>query len=262
MLPLDLALVRHGQSEGNAAIQKAKKGDSSDFTSEFLDRHTTHLHLTALGRKQAGLTGRWLKDNNLESFDRYYVSEYRRAIETAALLKLKGANWKIDAQLRERDHGLLDLFSPQENIEKFAEYFRLIMTHRFYGARPAGESIADVCNRLRSNIVGALHQGSENQRVIIVAHGEVLQAFRIIFEHQLADEFHRMTEEESRSFKIGNGQVIHYSRINPTDPKDVQDTFSWVRSVNPFDPTYAGHDWREIKLRSYSNRELLALVRK
>lgn len=262
MLPLDLVLVRHGQSDGNVAIQKARIGDDSDFSPDFLGKHTTHWRLTDRGRTQARLAGLWLKQNNLSRFNCYYVSEYRRAIETAALLGLRGAKWRVDAQLRERDHGLLDIFPPKERAGKFSEYFRLMKTHRFYSATPAGESIADVCNRLRSNIIGALRQSSEDQRVIVVAHGEVLQAFRIIFEHLLADEFHQISIIEPRSFKIGNGQVIHYSRVNPANAKDVQTSFSWVRSVNPFDSSYAGHDWRAIKHRRFSNKELLTLIKK
>ncbi len=38
-----------------------------------------------------------MKENIAERFDRYYCSEYTRAMETAALLDMKGAKWFVGA---------------------------------------------------------------------------------------------------------------------------------------------------------------------
>jgi phosphohistidine phosphatase SixA len=46
---------------------------------------------------QAEIAGKWVKENIAERFDRYYCSEYTRAMETASLLDMKGAKWFVGA---------------------------------------------------------------------------------------------------------------------------------------------------------------------
>lgn len=78
-LPLDLILVRHGQSEGNAAKRLSEKGDHSAYSETFLKRHSGSYRLTALGREQAIKTGLWMiepffwRPPNGESFMELYL---------------------------------------------------------------------------------------------------------------------------------------------------------------------------------------------
>lgn len=260
MLPLDLVLVRHGESEGNVANKRSRAGDDSDFTTDFLNRHSAKLRLTNKGRDQAKAAGRWLKDNKLDKFDRHYVSEYARAMETAALLDLPDALWYTDFQLRERDHGLADIVSDQVRQAEFAEHMRLRKVHLFYAPWPDGESMAEVCDRLRGNTISTLHREMANKRVVIVSHGDIMRAFRVIFERMPADIYHQLDKEEPKHFKIGNGQILHYTRANPNNPTHVLPYLGWVRSVNPYEPEFAGHDWRPIERKKYTNAELLALA--
>jgi NAD+ kinase len=260
MLPLDLVLVRHGESEGNVAIRRSRQGDNSDFTSDYLNRHSAKLRLTDKGRKQATASGEWLKKQGLAYFDRHYVSEYTRAIETAALLDLPDARWYMDFQLRERDHGRVDTVPDNVRREQFAEYLRIRKMQLFYAPWPDGESMAEVCDRLRNNIIGTLHREMSNKRVIIVSHGDIMRAFRVIFERMTADMYHAIDTEDPPDFKIGNGQILHYTRIDPADPKHILPHLGWVRSINPFDPAYAGHDWKKIVRKQYTNVELMALA--
>ena len=51
-LPLDLVLVRHGESEGNVAQEWSKLGDDSLWTEEFRQRHSSRYRLTLKGREQ------------------------------------------------------------------------------------------------------------------------------------------------------------------------------------------------------------------
>jgi len=122
MLPLNLVIVRHGESEGNIANRRSRKGDNSDFTPEFLNRHSTKLRLTDKGKVQAKMAGDWLKSQGLDRFDGYYVSEYTRAVETAALLDLPDADWNMDFQLRERDHGQVDMLAVGEGRDTYFLY--------------------------------------------------------------------------------------------------------------------------------------------
>lgn len=260
MFPKDLVLVRHGQSEGNVAVARSREGDHRDYTAEFVNRHSGHFRLTTRGQEQARVTGEWLKANGLGAFDHYYVSEYARAVETAARLDLPNAQWYVDFQIRERDHGLADVVRSDELHTRFAEHHRLRATQLFYTPWPDGESMAQVCDRLRGNIVTTLHRECADKRVIIVSHGDVMRAFRVIFERMLAIHYHAIDIENPKHFKIGNGQVIHYTRVNPEDAADVRPYFGWVRSVNPPDPSYGGHGWQSIGRQSFSNQALLALA--
>src|SRR4051812_7084854 len=120
-MPIDLVLVRHGESEGNVAHNSSKAGDHSYFTPEFLGRPSSKWRLTDRGQEQARLAGKWIRDNLGEPFDRHYVAEFLRAMETAAHLGLAGAVWYCDFYLRERDWGRLGVISYEERSKRFAE---------------------------------------------------------------------------------------------------------------------------------------------
>src|SRR3989338_3802754 len=118
-LPLNLTLIRHGESEGNLAQRASKKGDESLWLSPgFSNRYTSNYRLTSKGRDQAKKSGRWLLANFPElsltpssgpetnARIRYYCSEYIRAQETAANLGLPHAQWTVSFALREREKGV------------------------------------------------------------------------------------------------------------------------------------------------------------
>ena len=117
MLPLDVFIVRHCESEGNSALGKFEKNNLVAFTPEFLQRHNSHFRLTDKGKEQCLAVGawckEWLKEKNLPHFDGHFVSTHVRALETAALLDLPDAEWEQDFQLRERDVGLWGAMSDQ-----------------------------------------------------------------------------------------------------------------------------------------------------
>eukprot|EP01027_Heterolobosea_sp_BB2_P011606 GEZU01016896.1.p1 GENE.GEZU01016896.1~~GEZU01016896.1.p1 ORF type:complete len:206 (+),score=45.70 GEZU01016896.1:98-715(+) len=117
--PYELILVRHGESEGNKAVAKSKNGDLSSYTKYFKSKHSSAYRLTKLGVEQAKISGQWLRENISEVYDRFYTSEYVRAMETAALLDIHGAQWLTEIVLRERDKGLLDNTSWEERFEKY-----------------------------------------------------------------------------------------------------------------------------------------------
>src|SRR5438046_19770 len=107
-MPLELILVRHGQSEQNLASHFAKQGDPSMYTEAFRARDVSQHRLTATGRRQAERAGKWLRENGLARFDRRYTSTYVRALETAGLLGLDGPDWMQEPMLREREWGEFD----------------------------------------------------------------------------------------------------------------------------------------------------------
>ena len=156
-MPLNLVLVRHGESEGNVATGRSKAGDHSDYRGEFMTRHNSLWRLTDKGIWQAKNAGEWIRENIGTDFGRYYTSEFLRAMETAHYLQLPEASWYVDFNLRERDWGVFDHMSREDRERKFAESLKSRKIDGFYWRPPNGESMADLT--LRQNRVNdTLHR--------------------------------------------------------------------------------------------------------
>lgn len=258
-MPIDLVLVRHGQSEGNLANELSRHGDHSLFTPEFLARHSSTWRLTDRGIRQAQAAGLWIWHNNLDPFDRYYTSEYARAIETAANLELPGALWYIEPYLRERDYGKLDVMRDDLRQKKYKYYLEQRKNNPFFSIPPNGESMVTVCLRI-DRVLNTLHRECSDKRVIIVCHGEVIEAFRIRLERLTEEKYKAHVNSEDQKEKIYNGQIFHYTRRDPATGK-LAPHANWVRTIRPLDPDFP-IDWREIKRPKYTNEDLLDIVNK
>lgn len=175
-MPRLLVLVRHGKSEGNIAKKRSKEGDDTAYKKlEIANRHTSHFRLVDEGRKQAKLSGEWIKENLASIFDRYYVSQYHRAMETAAYLDLPNAEWYTDLNLRERDWGNMDIMDEEERHRQFSKNVRGQSINPLFWRPTNGESIAQVCLRV-DRVIATLSRECEGKRVIIVSHGELMWA--------------------------------------------------------------------------------------
>ena len=256
-LPIDLILVRHGQSEGNLAQRRSEKGNHADYTEAFKDRHSASFRLTDLGRTQAEQAGAWLR-NEFPNFDRLLVSEYLRAMETAAHLALPNAQWFSDFYLTERDWGGLDVLPQNEQQEKFSEELKRRDIEPFFWRPPNGETFADLCMRV-DRVLHTLRRECEDKRVIIVCHGEVMRAFQIRMERMSQKRFRELTFSENKEDKIFNCQIIHYSR-RKNGTGDLSPHMGWVRFVRPTEDTAWTSGWQTIKRPKYSNEELLEIV--
>lgn len=147
-MPLDLELVRHGQSVGNVALHDAKAGRPTPPVAE---QHSSRRWLlNATGEAQAEVAGAWLRQYGLGHFDRYYCSPYVRAMQTAALLELPDAEWCLEPLLRERDRGFEYVAGKEELATVFPHSARVRKDDRFLWRPTAGESIPDVDLRMRS----------------------------------------------------------------------------------------------------------------
>lgn len=257
-LPIDLVLVRHGESEGNVANRRSRRGNDSAFTEEFLRRHSSTWRLTERGRDQAAATGGWISRNIAERFERYYVSEYIRAMETAALLGLPDAQWYRDFNLRERDWGELDVMADGERKRRFAQELQRRRSDTFFWCPPNGESLAQLCLRV-DRILFTLHRECADGRVIAVCHGEVMWAFRVRLERMSQTRFRELDRSRDPHDRIHNGQVLHYTRRDP-DTGEVSPHADWVRSVLPEDPSLSRNAWERIVRPRFSNEELLREV--
>src|SRR5262245_9217349 len=104
---MDLLLVRHGESEGNA--QERMQG-TSDFP------------LTARGREQAQRLSGWLEAHQV-SWDRLYASPLLRAWDTAGILAGdRGSVPHAEPALREIDAGALEGLTFEDIAQRFPSY--------------------------------------------------------------------------------------------------------------------------------------------
>ncbi|MDE1970872.1 MAG: histidine phosphatase family protein [Patescibacteria group bacterium] len=256
-LPIDLVLVRHGQSEGNVAKRRSEQGDHSAFTEEFRSRHSSSFRLTTQGIIQAQRTGVWIHEH-LGSFDRYVTSTHIRAMETAGNLGLSGASWFPDPYLIERSWGDLDIFSQDEQQQYFADLFKRREADPFLWRPRNGESLADVCLRF-DRFLDTLHRECSNQRVIAVTHGETMRAGQMRLERWSQEQFRRTVRSRERSSKIYNCQILHYTRRDPAT-KILLPHMGWVRIIRPTENPVWVSDWKPIVRIRYSNEDLLSLA--
>jgi NAD+ kinase len=257
-MPIDLVLVRHGQSEGNLANNRSRDGDNSDFTPEFLAKHSSKWRLTDLGREQAIATGRWIRANISKKFERCYASEYIRAMETGAYLDLMDPDWYVEFNLRERDSGDMDVITQEDRKKFYGDFIERLKKDPFLFSHPNGESMARMTMRLRI-LFDTLHRECEDKKVIVVCHGEVMWGFRVLLERMLMSEYRRLDESKHPHDRIHNGQVLHYTRRNP-DTGELTTHLNWMRSTYPYDLSLSKNEWVPIERKRYTNIELLGLA--
>jgi len=257
-LPIDLMLVRHGESEGNVANRRDRSGDPSLLSPGHRNRHNSTWRLTDTGISQAKAAGNWILKNPHGQFDHYLTSAFVRACETAAHLNLPAAAWEIDPYLIERDHGGLDGTTQAEREEKFSENLAKRDLQEFYWRPPNGETRLDAGMRW-DRILRSLSDRHRDHRVIIVAHETLIETGLIRRLHWTVEEFCRWKEKNDPATKIHNGQVIHFSRRNPTSGT-IDDGVRWWRTICPWDISVTDGRWQPITKRRFSNAELLQQV--
>jgi len=260
-MPNNLILIRHGESEGSIAANQSKNGDHSAYESDFKNRHSSFWRLTDKGREQAVATGHWIKKNLGITFDKFYTSEYLRAMETAGLMKLKDASWFPDFYLRERSWGALDRLSIKDRHAKFQESMRDREIETFYWRPPGGESLAEICLRI-DRFINTLHRECDGKNVVVVCHGEVMWAFRVRLERMSQDDFHALEVSKDAEDRIRNCQILHYTRSNPHEKNTSPEIYlKWMKSVCPWDEKKAeSAKWTEITRKKYTDDQLLERV--
>mmetsp|Transcript_14068 Transcript_14068/g.27213 ORF Transcript_14068/g.27213 Transcript_14068/m.27213 type:complete len:337 (+) Transcript_14068:2-1012(+) len=189
-LPIDLILVRHGQSEANMMIEMKKKGDmSGQHAMDAARKHDSMMRLTDLGREQARCVGAWLT-KHLGIFDKFYVSEYVRTKETAAMMALPQARWQADMMIRERDQGVQDgqgdvkMNLSEEELQRYKK-------SPMYWQPVAGESMSILCQRVRL-FLHRIQQNATGMRVVVVCHYRTIHAFRLLLEDTRQENYEKL----------------------------------------------------------------------
>ncbi|MCU1675211.1 MAG: histidine phosphatase family protein [Frankiales bacterium] len=224
-----LMVVRHGESSGNVARDRAEADEL-----EMIDiaERDVDVPLSELGKRQAAALGSWLAE--LPADERptvLYVSPYVRAQQTARIaLEAAGLDLPtvVDERLREREFGVLDRLTRRGIMAQYPdEAERRARLGKFYHRPPGGESWSDVLLRLRGAL-DDLRRDTVGERVLVVAHQVVVLLCRYVVE--------QMTEEQvlevDRAGEVANCSVTSYrldgekmvlERYNETAPVEEQD---------------------------------------
>ncbi len=253
-MPIDLVLVRHGESEGNAAKRRSRNGEAGLCDEVLSGRHTRSYRLTDKGCSQAKKAGDYIREH-LGHFDRFITSEYARAVETAALLDIPHARWYRDFYLTERDWGDLDTCTEEERETKFGEAIAMWDTEPFFWRPPNGEHMQALSLRL-NRVLQTLHRECSDKRVIIVCHGEVMWAFRVMLERMSQEQYKELHLSKDPSVRINNCQIHHYTRRNPVSGELAKHA-DWMQVIRPTSQPVEVRDWVKIERPVYSNDELL-----
>ncbi len=216
--PSVLWVVRHGQSAGNLARDKA---DAEGLARIALTGRDVDVPLSDLGREQAQALGRWFAAGHEDQRPEIMLaSPYVRAVQTAQIFRDAGGchpkeNICLDERLREKEFGILDGLTGagiRELQPDQAEFRKLL--GKFYHRPPGGESWVDVIFRLRALLdTVSLHYGG--QRVMIVAHQVVVLCLRYVIENLSEAEILAIDKQGD----VANCAITEY-RFDPAIGRD------------------------------------------
>ena len=225
--PETITLVRHGESIGNQADERARRAGADRLD---LDQRDADVELSGTGRDQADALRAWLDEAD-EGWRPSVVltSPYQRAGETAdRALERLGIRPVPDERLRERDLGIFDGFTGTGIRRQFPdEAARRTKLGKFYYQPPSGESWADVVLRVRS-LLHDLRHGYDGARVWMFTHQAVIMGFRYVLEGLSEQEL----LEIDREVQIPNAS---FTRFLLTDDVFTLDCFADTRAIDAED---------------------------
>lgn len=206
--PQTIWLVRHAESRGNVADQRARERGASMLD---LDVRDPDVDLSPTGERQAAALGRWLADLPAAARPTAVLSSpYRRAAATAGCALARSRldlPLRHDERLRERDLGMLDGLTGQGIRERYPEEAeRRSRLGKLYYRPPSGESWSDVALRVRS-MVDSLRAEHAGERLLVVTHQAVIMLFRYVLERLPEDELLAI----DRRVQVANAAVTHYA---------------------------------------------------
>lgn len=231
-----LMLIRHGQSVGNVADDRARAAGAHRLDLDYRDADTP---LSDTGRHQASAVGAWLGRLPQEHRPTVWLtSPYRRAADTAAaaIEAARTAPLTTDAvlltdeRLRERDLGILDGFTGAGIRERFPdEAERRDRIGKFYYRPPGGESWTDVVLRVRY-LLTDLRQQYAGERVCVFSHQAVIMSFRVALEQMAEDDVLHVDREDP----VPNCSVTTYGHTGAAlELEDYADTTGVESSAAP-----------------------------
>ena len=179
-MPKNLIFIRHGYSQANELQQKQNKEDYDEESVTIPDRE---WRLTERGIKQARAIGTIFKEGRLAQIDAFFVSPYRRTIETAANLGIDKAHWEINRDIRERSWGEIDSIPKTSFLKEYPRNYSLREKDPLYWKPPSGESIAGLADSRLAKTLAMLHRDHAGENVVMVTHHDFMLASRLVIEH-------------------------------------------------------------------------------
>jgi probable phosphoglycerate mutase len=148
----NVLLIRHGQSEGNAARR--------------FGGHTA-TPLSARGRRQAQATARALKDEELTAI---YSSDLARAVETAQpLADLTGLSIKPTTAFRERSVGVMEGLTFEDAAQQHPEQYAALLRRDFDHVLTGGESYRQLLDRAWQKLDEVIEQ-HKGGKIAVFSH--------------------------------------------------------------------------------------------
>jgi broad specificity phosphatase PhoE len=199
-----LWLVRHGESAGNVARDRA---EAAGATMIELEGRDVDVPLSELGERQARAIARWFAALPPDQRPTLVLtSPFARAARTAAIvteaLGPSALRSLHDERLREKEFGSLNRLTRAGVHAKFPyEAEQRALIGKFYYRPPGGESWCDVVLRLRT-LFDHLQLFHSSERVVLVAHQVIILCARYILE--------QLTEQELLEIERG-GEVANCS---------------------------------------------------
>ena len=250
MVPDNLFLVRHGQSEGNVTQGSESLSHLTVATPD------NELRLTPKGVSQANAAGVWFKEYFAEHPNTSvhgYCSSFIRALETAGHLGL-GLEWRPYPFIIERSWGEFESLSPEQQAKWKASKKRSPL----YAPMPNGQSLSAL---LPTNhiFMQMLHREHSSDTVVAVCHGERILTLRYLLERMTDRRFAELMASRSLSERVRNAQILQYTSIDPESGEKFQ-SFQFMRSLCPWAIRPKDLRWRKIEKARLSDEELLAYV--
>lgn len=190
--PSQIVIVRHAESEGNLK-------PSNDAS--FRNKANHNFSLTDKGRKQAKITGDYLKAK-YGRFDAYICSTFNRTQETLSVM-YPGIIPVIDSRLDEMWRGIWHTMTEEEVTKYYPEERRIWDREGWYHYRaPGGQSGQDV-ELIIYSFLYHLREFFGGKRILVVGHGTwMIFLWRIIFNHSVAE-----AEAKYKNDKYKNASV-------------------------------------------------------
>lgn len=211
MMPDNIFLVRHGQSEGNADKTRKIYKSVPDYA----------VRLTQLGRDQAFEAGLRIKDVIQNAPIRFYYSPYWRTRDTFLEIakNLNVVKATEDARLREQEWGTSFTDMEPDFEEKRDSY------GHFYHRIKDGESCADVYDRV-SDFNNTLWRDFEKEdyprNVGVSFHGMTLRVFIMRWFHLTVEQFELLANPK-------NADIVRLTRNYDAGKYGPKYTFSEMK---------------------------------
>lgn len=218
LTPRHLVLVRHGESEGD--VRRKQKLPAL--------KHPIHEEQTKVGHEQSRAAGSWITKHilgayGLNGFNKYLVSPLIRTRQSANSLDLSDV-WVEDQRLAERNRGDIQGLTNKQHLERFPKSYKQMSEHPFHWVPPHGESILAVSHRFGELVNDLVNTNN----VLIMTHRDVIWAALVSLEGMDLEEVESLNTDT-----INNGQVTHYTNVNPSTGVAESLELIWKRSVNP-----------------------------